>query len=277
MMNLNSYGIEIGTTFYRVLPFPDEKFNKKGPIVLDKVVAYTFTGLSSGFVFPYRGIWKNDKIWSTDNTKVGLYIIETNTPHMKYRIRLRRPKTKEEAQIYLESRAKNTAAAVLNREYSADKFTNIIQSVGMDGKAFKPPVRTEDDALNALIKTAMRLKGAPFSPYGRMLETYSTSSNPAEGANRKNNSKRSLYKNDTMSMNKAVMYATIWGFDVAIVIRDAPDALYPMFEDGTQLVYFPTGHEFDLDINKLKPAKSFIEKAIEESAESSLDEEPEED
>ena len=265
-MNLNSYGIEIGTTWYRVLPFPWEKFEKKGPDCLDKVVAYTFDGLSKGFVFPYRGIWK-EKEWSTDNTKVGVYVIKYKRDPI-WRIRLRRPKTKDEVNIYTEKRAKNAAAAVLNREYPTDKFTNIIQSVGMDGKAFMPPVRADDDALNAIIKTAMRKKGAPFSPYGKMLETYSTSTNPAEGANRKNNSKRSLYKNDTMSMNKAIMYANIWGLDFAIVIKDAPDALYPMFEDGTQLVYYPTGHEFDLDLKKMKPAKDYIQQAIEESAES---------
>lgn len=134
-----------------------------------------------------------------------------------------------------------------------------------------PPVRADDDALNALIKTAMRKKAAPFSPYGKMLETYSTSTNPAEGANRKNNSKRSLYKNDTMSMNKAIMYANIWGLDLAIVIKDAPDTAYPMFEDGTQLVYYPTGHEFDLNLKKMKPAKDYIQQAIEESAESTDD------
>ena len=265
-MNLNSYGIEIGTTWYRVLPFPWEKFERKGPDCLDKVVAYTFDGLSKGFVFPYRGIYEGDD-WP-DNTKVGIYAIPGK---LNWLIRLRRPKTKEEAATYSEDRARNAAAAVLNREYPTDKFTNIIQSVGMDGKAFMPPVRADDDALNALIKTAMRKKGAPFSPYGKMLETYSTSTNPAEGANRKNNSKRSLYKNDTMSMNKAIMYANIWGLDLAIVICDAPDTAYPMFEDDTQLVYYPTGHEFDLNLKKMKPAKDYIQQAIEESAESTDD------
>lgn len=272
-MNLNSYGIEIGTTWYRVLPFPWAKFNKNGPDALDKVVAYTFEGLSKGYVFPYRGIWEG-KEWSVDNTKVGIYAIKRRKND--YYIRLRRPKTKEETQVYTVERARNAAAAVLNREYPTDKFTNIIQSVGLDGKAFMPPVRSDDDALNALIKTAMRLKAAPFSPYGKMLETYSVSTNPAEGANRKNNSKRSLYKNDTMSMNKAIMYANIWGLDMALVIKDAPDALYPMFEEGTQLVYYPTGHEFKLDVKNMKPAKDYIEQAIEESAES-VDEDEMED
>ena len=267
-MNLNSYGIEIGTTWYRVLPFPFEKFQKKGPDALDKVVAYTFDGLSKGYVFPYRGIWDNNEEWNSNNTKVGVYVIKKKG---QYKYRLRRPNNKDEANTYAEARAKNAAAAVLNREYPTEKFTNIIQSVGMDGKAFMPPVRQDDDALNSLIKTAMRLKAAPFSPYGKMLETYATSTNPAEGANRKNNSKRSLYKNDTMSMNKAVMYANIWGLDVALIIKDAPDTLYPMFEDGTQLIYFPTGHEFKLDLSRLKPAKTYIQKAIEESAESSID------
>lgn len=274
-LNLKSYGIEIGTTWYHVLPFPCEKFKKKGPDVLDKVVAYTFDSvLSKRFVFPYRGVWNNNDKWSTSTTKVGLYVIKKND---KWIYRLRRPKTKEEAALYNIDNAKNAAIAVLNREYPTERFTNIIQSVGMDGKAFMPPVRTRDDALNSYIKTGIRLKHAPFGPYGKMLETYSTSTNPAEGANRKNNAKRSFFKNDTMSIIKAIMYCIIWGIDMAIILKDAPNVAYPMFDDGTQLIYYPTGNEFEIDVNKLKPASEYIQKAIEESAESSNDSFDEED
>lgn len=274
-MNLNAYGAEIGSSWYRVIDFPHEKFQKKGPDALDKMIAYRFdTRLTQG-LFPYRGIWNDKKEWSTSNTKVGVYVIDQGKDVWTYR--LRRPATKEEAKAYALSNAKVAAVAVLNNEYSADKFTNVIQSVGLNGKAFKPPVRVDDDALNAIVKTAIRLKNAPFGPYGKMLETYTSSTNPAEGPNRRNNSKRGLYKNNTLSMNKAQMYTDIWDIDMAIVIKDADGALYKMFDDGSQILYYPFGKEFDLDPSKFIDGSELISKAIEESAESIDSDDEEED
>lgn len=268
-MELNAGGIMVDGHFFRVMDYPEEKIKKKGPLnVLEPAVAYRFTtGLTQG-IFPYRGIWKDTVEWNEYNTEVGIYIIKRTG-----KIRIRRPRNKEEKKKFSLDAEINIAAGIMNHQFNPEDFTNVSGSIGMDGKAFKPPLRPGDDALNTLVKTVIRLKNAPFEPYGKLLENYTSGSNPSEGMNRRNNSKRGIWSNSAMSSNKADMYLDIWGADYAILVKDVDNTIYPMFEDGTILTYFPNGRKFTIDPDKLVDADLYIKEGLDESAEFAVDNE----
>lgn len=260
MANLNVEGALIDGKFYRVMDYPEELVEAEGPRVLRKGIAYRIiTDMTKG-LFPYRG---EVKTFDQRICKVGIYMLKTKDGYVR---RLARPKTKQEKEQYSLSNAKNIAAAFVNHEYTPDQFMEIDMNISSGGKTFKPPIRDSDDMLNTAVKTAIRLKGAPFEPYGKRLEALAVDRSNIEGVNIRNNAKRALFNNNTMSPTKALTYGDTWQFEIAIVIRDAPGAIHPMFKDGTIMVMYPSGPEFELTPDKLVNMDEYINQAIRETS-----------
>ena len=56
----------------------------------------------------------------------------------------------------------------------------------------------------------------------------------------------------------------MWQLDTAIIVKDAPNAIYPMFKNGEMLILYPNGYKFEIDPSKLVDAEEMIEAAINE-------------
>lgn len=269
---ISTEGVVIDHSFYRVLDLPDiEKIQAEGPSLLMKAVAYRIdTPLFRG-LYPYRGLIDHDPPYELK--RIGIYLKKIRG---KYKILYSPPKTKEEKEKYALEAASNIAVAMVNQNIPQERLTNIASLVGVEGDKFHPPIRTEDDPLNKMMKLAIRKKNAPFEPFGKLLEiSESRNGSTAEGINAKNNAKRGLLNNTAMSSSKFALYANIWGLDYAILIKDSEDSIYPIFEDEKDiLIYYPNGNKFPIDPSHLIDASTGIEDAI---LETSNNEENEED
>lgn len=228
-----------------------------------KAVAYRIkTQLTDG-LFPYRGIVENDHPITPRNSEVGIYF-RKKKDKKSYTMIIRRPMTKKEKEAYSVQNEMDVAVAFVDRTMSVDQLTNISASVGMDGKAFRPPIRPEDDMLNKVMKMCIRLKNAPFEPYGKVLEGSVGKTKSAEGTNIRNNTRRMLYVNNALSGSKYALCSDVWQLDTAIIVKDAPNAIYPMFKNGEMLILYPNGYKFEIDPSKLVDAEEMIEAAINE-------------
>lgn len=260
---LSAPGLMIDGKYYRVMDFPREKVEKEGPSCLMKAVAYRIkTQLTDG-LFPYRGIVENDHPITPQNSEVGIYFRKKKNGK-SYTMIIRRPMTKKEKDAYSVQNEMDVAVAFMDRTMSVNQLTNISASVGMDGKAFRPPIRAEDDMLNKVMKMCIRLKNAPFEPYGKVLEGSIGKTKSAEGTNIRNNTRRMLYVNSALSGSKYALCSDVWQLDTAIIVKDAPNAIYPMFENGEMLILYPNGYKFKIDPSKLVDAEDMIEAAINE-------------
>lgn len=260
---LSAPGLMINGKYYRVMDFPRERVEQEGPGCLMKAVAYRIkTQLTDG-LFPYRGIVEKDHPLTPRNSEVGIYFRKRSNG--TYVMIIRRPMNKKEKAAYAEDSEMDVAVAFMNRTMSVDQLTNISASVGMDGNAFRPPIRAEDDMLNKVMKMCIRLKNAPFEPYGKVLEGSVGNSKSSEGTNIRNNTRRMLYVNNALSGAKYALCADVWQLDTAIIVKDSPDTVYPMFENGEMLVLYPNGYKFKIDPNKLVDAEEMIEAAINEA------------
>lgn len=259
---LSAPGLMINGKYYRVMDFPRERVEQEGPSCLMKAVAYRIkTQLTDG-LFPYRGIVEKGQSLTPRNTEVGIYFRKKSNG--SYAMIIRRPMNKKEKEAYSENSEMDVAVAFMNRTMSVDQLTNISASVGMDGNAFRPPIRAEDDMLNKVMKMCIRLKNAPFEPYGKVLENTVSNSKTSEGTNIRNNTRRMLYVNNALSGAKYSLCADVWQLDTAIIVKDSPDAIYPMFENGEMLILYPNGYKFKIDPDKLVDAEDMIEAAINE-------------
>ena len=260
---LSAPGLMINGKYYRVMDFPREKVEEEGPSCLMKAVAYRIkTQLTDG-LFPYRGIMENDHPLTPRNSEVGIYF-RKKKDKKSYTMIIRRPITKKEKEAYSVQNEMDVAVAFVDRTMSVDQLTNISASVGMDGKAFRPPIRPEDDMLNKVMKMCIRLKNAPFEPYGKVLEGSVGKTKSAEGTNIRNNTRRMLYVNNALSGSKYALCSDVWQLDTAIIVKDAPNAIYPMFKNGEMLILYPNGYKFEIDPSKLVDAEEMIEAAINE-------------
>ena len=237
---LSAPGLMINGKYYRVMDFPRERVEQEGPSCLMKAVAYRIkTQLTDG-LFPYRGIVEKGQSLTPRNTEVGIYFKKKSNG--SYAMIIRRPMNKKEKEAYSENSEMDVAVAFMNRTMSVDQLTNISASVGM----------------------CIRLKNAPFEPYGKVLENTVSNSKTSEGTNIRNNTRRMLYVNNALSGAKYSLCADVWQLDTAIIVKDSPDAIYPMFENGEMLILYPNGYKFKIDPDKLVDAEDMIEAAINE-------------
>lgn len=257
---------------YRVADFPYEEVEEKGPHILRKGMAYRInTDMTKG-LFPYRGIIDLDEHWSSYQAPVGIYFKETKSG--KYKMRIAYPHSKKERQEYSLDQEQSIMAGVINQSFALDQFTNISNNIGVDGEAFMPPMHVGDDFLNTILKTAIRLKEAPFEPYGKRLEALAVDrSKGVEGQNIRNNSKRAIINNEACSASKFRVYTDVWGLETAIIVRDAPDAMHRMFPDNSALILYPNGVPFAIVPDILVSVSDYVSDGIANSNNNDSEEE----
>lgn len=257
----------LGNHIYRIMDFPRKAAEEDGPNVLSKGVAYRITTDMIDGLFPYRGIIDRGTSWNPYTAKVGVYLKKKPHGQSGYWIRIAYPKDKKERAMYSPEQAKDWKAAALDREHITDQFLDL-HITETKGDAFMPPIRVGDDFLNTLVKLGMRLKGAPFESYGRRLEAMAVDkSRRIEGVNIKNNSKRALYNNESMSPTKGLTYCDSGDMDIGIILKDRLGTMYPMFPDDPDkgLVMFPSGMPFPIIPEKLVEVTDLVNEAIAET------------
>ena len=253
--------------YYRVQDFPYEEVDKKGPRVLRKGVAYRIdTDMTKG-LFPYRGTIGKKEGFNQYDRPVGIYMKELKSGG--YSMRIARPHTRKEAEEYSLDKARDIVAATIDHEYLPDQFMDVKVRLGANGESFLPPIYPDDDPLNTIMKIAIRKKDAPFEPYGKRLEALAVDKTKGvEGINIRNNLRRALKTNRTMSPSKASQIADTWQLQMAYVVMDAPGSMHPMFEDGQNaLVIYPDGIPFDLKSINLINVDDLVTQGINDTLE----------
>ena len=119
------------------------------------------------YMFPYRGIiLKNESLLGK---LPGIYFIKKK--HDQYSEFLIRPRTPDEAIEYSPKKEADMVFAIMSGDYVPNDFSDSqlnLADIGTD--VYLPPIHTDDDPLNMILKLAIRLKGASFAPYGKRLE-----------------------------------------------------------------------------------------------------------
>ena len=249
-LNLNVRSIFIDGRFYRVEEYPTEEINKGNYDIFNKGIAYHIKTDLVDLVLPYMGTAKSRSEVLDPDTEPGIYRIRFKRGN--YTVAIHYP-GKADRETYSPKQTKDLVSSVIAGEYDPNQFLDIDEDM-VNGDSFMPPLHSNDDLMNRVVKTAIRLKEAPFEPYGKRLEACAMSKNKkgsTESINIKNNSKRGICKNSAMSSTKAVLYTNTWDLRFAIVVQDVPGASNPMFENGSSLVIYSNGVPFDIDQNKI--------------------------
>lgn len=260
---LTTYGIIIDNAVYHVEDFPFDRVDAKGPDALRKGVAYHYKTDLSDLILPYRGL--TDENFGHYTSPVGIYFKEGRND--TYKMIIIRPRTDSERKCYNPNRVTDLIAATMGYEFMPDQFMESkrnMSEIGAD--VFMPPIHREDDFLNTIMKLAIRKKCAPFEPYGARLEAMAADAgSTSEGANIKNNGKRSLFKNFTMSPNKAVQFSDVWQTQIAVIMRDSPNAANTMLPEGQAFIIYPNSEPFEIDPKNLVDVTPYVDEAIMES------------
>lgn len=239
--SLSLYTFTIGAAIYRVYYIEEGIQNgfKKGN-------AYVIETDLGSWVLPMRDFVKKLSQVPYD-AEPGIYVNKETNKH-----RIIYPTVREAQSIYNPERVTNIIKDVIdNTKFGTNNFVDTQTQVSGVGEVFQPPVREGDDAMNAIVKTAISLKQVPFSAYVKKLEYNAVGlGTGTDGINVRNNSKKSLRENTRMSTGKAVYYCDSFDLRLGIVVTDAPNAPNPMFNDGSMLVIFPNG-EFEIDPSKM--------------------------
>lgn len=258
-LNLTVRSIFIDGKFYRVEEYPTEEIENGNYDIFNKGIAYHVKTDLTNLILPYKGSADSHAdVWDKD-TEPGIYRIRMK--HDKYAIAIHYPRGKAEREMYSPDHIKDLASSVLAGEYKPDQFIDVDEDMA-NGDSFLPPLHSNDDLMNRIVKTAIRLKDAPFEPYGKRLEACAVAKGKkgsTESINIKNNSKRGISKNSAMSSTKAVLYTNTWDLRFAIVVQDVPGASNPMFENGSSLIIYSNGAPFKIDPNKMLTVQEVLE------------------
>ena len=245
---------------YRVADYPSkEKIEQLGEKAFVKGMAYRYITDLQKRIYPYHGII-DYKDFNSATGAIGIYHVRKKNQLF---IRFIYPKTQKEREAHSIDKELSVAAAVMNSYYGSQFIDPIMAASDAGSTLFIPPMHSDDDALNRIVKLGIRMKGAPFEPYGKRLESLAVEKKHGmEGVNIKNNTKRGIKLNRAMSPSKGVQYADVWQFDIAFIIKDQPEAMHPFSSDGSAYIYYPNGIPFEIDPNKLINAGPLIEEAI---------------
>ena len=242
---LDFSAVFIDNAMFTVLDLPDTvSIEEEGPDVFRLNNAYRInTDMTKG-IFPYRGVIKKGTKWGHRSGKPGIYLKKDE--YERWHMKLIYPENKQEAEQYKLSKEKDMVAAIIGNDIDPNEFKELSVDASK-GDSFIPPIKTNDDFLNKIIKMGIRLKDAPFAPYGKRLKALAINkSNGIEGTNMMNNIKRGILINHAMSPSRAIICADTWELDVAVIVRDRPGAANPMFEDGSMMVISPNSERFEI-------------------------------
>lgn len=250
---------------YRVEPYPSlAEWREYGLDCFKKAVAYQIDSDLTHLVLPYRGFINDVDQFSFKEAEPGIWTYKKNK---KLYHRIVRPHGKKELEKYSSDRVLDIMVAVKNGQIPSDQFMDLrIGGADIGSDIYSPPLHIDDDALNLLIKTAIRLKSAPFEPYGKRMEAMVTKKyHGNEGINARNNFRRAMQLNRSMSPSKALQYSDVYQLELAYIIKDQDGAMHPMFDDGEMMIIYPNGHEFPIDPTKLISASEYIDAGITET------------
>lgn len=266
---LISRGVYLGGDYYgSIQDYPFEKVRQKGPDALQKAVAYIYhkemkvlgQTMVADYLMPYRGIL--DKHQPITGLKPGFYF--TKIKRDKYQETIIRPRTPKEKEMYHPSQIKDMLYAMVSGEITPDEFADPqlnLADIGTD--TYQPPIHVDDDPANMLLKMGIRLKAASFAPYGKRLEAQVSDKNSSAGANKRNNVRRAMWLNTSLSPSKLCEYGDAWEFDIAIVLRDRPGAMHPMrIPKDKMLVVYPISPPFEIETPNLLDIRDMISDAI---------------
>ena len=258
---LDFNAIFIDSVMYTVFDLPDPvSIEEEGPDVFRLNNAYRInTDMTKG-IFPYRGVIKKGTKWGQHSGKPGIYLKKDQ--YERWHMKLIYPENKANAEQYKLSKEKDMVAAIIGNEIDPNEFKELSVDASK-GDSFIPPINTNDDFLNKIIKMGIRLKDAPFAPYGKRLKALAINkSNGIEGTNMMNNIKRGIMINRAMSPSRAIVCADTWELDVAVIVRDKPGAANPMFKDGSMMVIYPNSEPFEIAQDLLVNTDDMIHEAI---------------
>lgn len=268
--------IFIDSNMYTVADLPDmQEIEEEGPDLFRLNMAYRIkTDMTNG-IFPYRGVIKKGDKWGQHSGKPGIYL--KRDEYCRWHMKLIYPETKQDADKYKPDKVKNMVAAIISNEIESDNFREMTVDASK-GDSFIPPIKTNDDFLNKIVKMGIRLKDSPFAPYGKRLKALAMNkASGIEGTNMMNNIKRGIMVNHAMSPSRAMACTDTWELEMALVLRDKPGAANPMFEDGSAMVIYPNGEPFDINQDNLVDAEDLINEAIIETNKLTKNEEDESD
>lgn len=159
--------VMIDGKYFRVEPLPKD-YKERGPSAFKKAVAYRYESSLSKVLLPYRGVVDKKEDIHALKSEVGIWFYSKKH---EYKMRIIFPRGKEELSMYSIDNERDIMSAIVGNEYTTDQFIDPKRGVAdLGGDVFMPAIHIDDDPLNKIIKCAIRMKEAPFEPYGRRLE-----------------------------------------------------------------------------------------------------------
>lgn len=243
---MSSKMIIIEGAIYRVLPLKSgiEDGFKKG-------YAYHVKSLIDNRIYPFIHKLKNFKDLD-EVTTPGIYVSKESG---KYTI------------VYPDKKDSNMYSPSNIKKFDDDSIFENIEffdtgiDLDTDGDVFRPRINIDDDLNNKLFKIALLLKQINFDAYKKRFNSFDrpNKKGSSKSTNLRNNSKRAIINNRSLSSAKLREYSDIFDLDIAVVLTDKDCAPNPMKTNGKPIVIY-SGEPFDLtdciniddlDINKL--------------------------
>lgn len=236
---LSMYIFEENGTIFRVYDFYECLENKE---TFYRNNAYIVRDSLRDMVLPFRGDMKNFAALFHKDTIPGIY----RQPKTG-KFQIRGPRTKKERELYASSNVVNLLNPKDLNKYSANMFRDMQLEHKASGDIFTPPISDDDDFTSKAMKTFITAKQISFGDYGARLENLSATKGDGSMGNARNNAKRALTTNHSMSASKMVYYATAFDADIALVLKDKPDCPNPALRPGEQLVVYPVSSPFKIE------------------------------
>ena len=201
--------IDINETILKVLDYNEDDFSPK------KGEAY----IKGKFVFPYRGKYKeNDK-----KKKVGVYLNKDGYPIFIKPFNKNKRNTYSVSNIY--KIELNSIKSIIEYEGVLDPDVNVI--MGETDDVFAPLITEDDNALQILIKEALRDKQIDLKHY----------KNRFVDGSKMSNCKGAMFKHGKMSLEKFLIWADVLDLEVTISIKDKKGCMNPMNNTHTYCNY----------------------------------------
>lgn len=236
---LSMYIIEIDGSIYRVFDYHQtiadgEPFYQNNAYVIKTQLRH--------IVLPFRGELKNLGMIFHPDTVPGIY----QNPKTK-ELQIRGPRSKSERAKYDPKNIVNLLNQKDLSRYSESMFRDMQLEHKASGDIFMPEIHDDDDYTSKLLKTFISAKQISFGDYGSRLERLSATKGDGSTGNARNNAKRALSNNRSMSASKTVFFATGFDGELALIIRDKPNCPNPALRPGEQMVIYPTSEPFKIE------------------------------
>lgn len=236
---LSMHIIEIDGSIYRVFDYK-QTIEDEEPFYQNN--AYVIKTQLRHMVLPFRGEMNDFSNLLLPDTLPGIY------QHPKTKaLEIRGPRTRAEKAKYDPKNVVNLLNQKDLSRYSENMFRDMQLEHKASGDIFMPEVHDDDDYTSKLLKTFISAKQISFGDYGARLERLSATKGDGSTGNARNNAKRALSNNRSMSASKTVYFATGFDGELALIIRDKPNCPNPALRPGEQMVIYPTSEPFKIE------------------------------